>query len=79
MASGDSAKVWFKGDGDIPIDDRPKPPGPGRPRQHAQSVDKRRVPKPAHQWAQLLFADRDNITKPTLFIAPSPQMDNAPA
>lgn len=50
-------------DGDIPIDDRPKPPGPGRPRQHAQSVDRRRVPRPAHQWAQLLFADRDNITK----------------
>ena len=49
--------------GDIPIDIRQQPPGVGRPRRHVQSVDKRRTPKAAHEWAKLLFADREQVIK----------------
>lgn len=49
-------------DGDMPVAAKDEPSG-GRPRHHNQPGDRRRTPKAASEWARILFAERENITK----------------
>jgi len=53
-------KFW---DGNIPVDERPRSPNGGRPRQHIQPADRRCSTKPVHQLAKTWFAKRDSIIK----------------
>jgi hypothetical protein len=49
-------------DGNMPVAAKEEPSG-GRPRHHDQPGDKRRTPKAASEWARILFAERENVTK----------------
>ncbi len=49
-------------DGDMSIAAKDAPSG-GRPRLHDQPGDKRRTPKAASEWAQMLFAECNNVSK----------------